>query len=780
MPNPPEGFIIHITPTRVRGMGPSGPQFRHRATDVETLARRADECFHPSDSGPTTLEPGGLSGEPLPVDVLVSEREPVESGIEREPAKRPRTVARRTELMVVVGIVVFVAAAVLLAIEGPPLANAQTVANGAFVASGSLIVLRRPGNRLGPVLLVSGVGFATLAAIDAIARSLAADGHMDAASWIAWSVSWMLMPLTLAIVAVFLIFPTGRPETPWRRRLLAVPAAITPLLVVGSFFAEPVIIAQRIADPLPHPFLDGELSSALTPIVYEAGAMPGLIATLVGTAIAIVELRHLDGIRRRQIQWFVLALAIYWPISFVNVAIDPLADVEGGSLFLDALGFVLLPIAVLIAVLRYRLYEIDRIVTKSVVYLGLAASATVVYAAIVVVPLLVFGGADGHGPGLVLPIIATGTVALLFEPLRRRLVIGADRLVYGERSSPHEVLSALTVQLAEADTTSSLDELAALLGAGTGAQEATIWRGTGPTRRVGGCWSRLLDGAGAPDAGAPERNQAVGRSDTPEHDDTVASVPVSHRGEVLGEVVIQKPADDPVSPLDLELLDDVAGGAGMIIRNLGLNAELEARAVEVRESRRRLIAAQDAERHRLERDLHDGAQQEIVALKVKLGLAQAIATREGAEDIAAKIEKLAASTQDAVDAMRAVAHGIYPPLLEAEGLGPALVSLRRTAPLALEVSVALDERLRRAVEETVYFCVVETLQRLHDAGATTATVTLAANDDELCLALDHDGPAVEVVAVTDRVDAAEGSVEVDPDGRISCHFPLGRPVEVTS
>ncbi|MFV0317205.1 MAG: histidine kinase [Microthrixaceae bacterium] len=736
------------------------------------------------------------------MDALATQRELAHTGLDGKPAETTRTVTRRAELMVGIGVVAFLASAVLLALLGPPLANAQTVANGAFVVSGTLIVLRRPGNRLGPVLFVTGLGFEALAGVDALAWSLAADGHIRTASWIAWSVTWILAPVTLANVAVFLIFPTGNTETPWRRRLLAVPVAITPLLIVGYLFAEPVIIPQRIQDPLPHPFIGGDLPSTLTPFVYVVGFIPGLIATLAATVIAIVELRRLDGIRRRQNQWFVLALAVYWPIAFINVAFDPLADLEGGGLLLDAIGFVLLPIAVLIAVLRYRLYEIDRIVTKSVVYLGLAASATIVYAAIVVVPLLVFGNSEGDGPGLVLPIIATGVVAVLFEPLRRRLVTGANRLVYGERSSPHEVLSALTVRLADADTTGSLDDLAALLGAGTGATQATIWSGVAPAHHVVGRWSRTADGDDKPGANLSESRGPSESSGPPESSetsesirtqpgddtvasdtvtsDTVASAPVTHGGEVLGEVVIAKPPDDPVSPLDVELLHDVAGGAGMIIRNVGLNAELEQRTVEVRESRRRLIAAQDTERHRLERDLHDGAQQEIVALKVKLGLAQTIATREGADDIATKIEDLAGSTQDAVDAMRAVAHGIYPPLLEAEGLGPALVSLRRSAPLALTVDVALEDRLPRSAEQTVYFCVVETLQRLHDVGATTATARLAVNDDELCLTLDHDGPVVEVVAVTDRVDAAEGSVEVDPDGRISCRVPLGRPIEVTS
>lgn len=289
---------------------------------------------------------------------------------------------------------------------------------------------------------------------------------------------------------------------------------------------------------------------------------------------------------------------------------------------------------------------------------------------------------------------------------------------------------------------------------------ATIWRAGHDNRvaTVDGHWS-----ADGPGPAHPDPDSA---------DDTVASAPVRHGGEQLGVVVIRKAPDDPISPNDLELLADVAGGVGLLMRNVGLNRELERRAADVRASRRRLIEVQDAERRRLERDLHDGAQQEIVALKVKLGLVQTIACREGADELGAKIEKLAAATQDAVDAMRAVAHGIYPPLLEAEGLAPALASLARSAKLELTVDVDLDGRPPRTVEQTVYFCVLETLHRANDAGASTMRVTITAAAGEMMLAIEHDGPALDLTPLTDRVDAASGTIEASSPTTVICRLPL--------
>jgi signal transduction histidine kinase len=365
--------------------------------------------------------------------------------------------------------------------------------------------------------------------------------------------------------------------------------------------------------------------------------------------------------------------------------------------------------------------------------------------------LLIIGVPDSGGPGLALPIAATAVVAVFFEPIRVRMQRWANRLVYGNRATPHEVLSQLTSRLADTARDGGTNDLARLLAEGTGADQAIVWIGGGETVYPVGTWP--ADGSAS--VGPIERVDLV-------DDETRTSRPVRHEADLLGAVSVSKPRNDPVTPADRELVEDVAAGAGLVLRNITLNRQLEQRAREVRQSRRRLIAAQDAEAHRLERDLHDGAQQQVVALKVKLGLAKAIAQKEGADDIATLVDRLAVSTQDAVDAMRAVAHGIYPPLLEAEGLEVALKALARPSAGRLTVVAARLGRFDPEVEATAYFCVREAAHGAHMAGARDTHIDLTSADDELVIEIGHDAPSSngEVTVVSDRVEAFGGNVAI--------------------
>ena len=241
---------------------------------------------------------------------------------------------------------------------------------------------------------------------------------------------------------------------------------------------------------------------------------------------------------------------------------------------------------------------------------------------------------------------------------------------------------------------------------------------------------------------------------------------------------ITKQRDDPPTPADRELLADVAAGAGLMLRNVSLNRQLERRARDVRESRLRLISAQDAERHRLERDLHDGAQQQVVALKVKLGIAKTLAEREGAEQVASLVSGLAEETQQAVDALRVIAHGIYPPLLEAEGLEVALRAVERTSLSRLTVSATGIGRYERHVEETAYFCVLEAVERSRMAGATTVEVSVADVAGELLIEIVDAGglTRADLTAVrtaSTRSTARPRSTQRRMARPVSCRLPVG-------
>ena len=234
---------------------------------------------------------------------------------------------------------------------------------------------------------------------------------------------------------------------------------------------------------------------------------------------------------------------------------------------------------------------------------------------------------------------------------------------------------------------------------------------------------------------------------------------------------------------DEKVLADVAAGSGLLLRNIGLNAELAERAEQLRVSRRRLVAAHDAERHRLERDLHDGAQQQVVALKVKLGIARTLAEREGVGKVAEIVADLADTTQAAVDAMRAVAHGIYPPLLEAEGLEVALTAVRRTFLVTVDIEFAGLVRYERSLEESVYFCVVEIITRVIDGGASTISLSLNDSARSIEFEIRHDGVVGDLLAVEDRLDALEGWLRTGSDSAgsfVSGAVPATAPVLETT
>ena len=165
---------------------------------------------------------------------------------------------------------------------------------------------------------------------------------------------------------------------------------------------------------------------------------------------------------------------------------------------------------------------------------------------------------------------------------------------------------------------------------------------------------------------------------------------------------------------------------------------------------------------------------------MKLGLAKTIAGREGAEDIATMVDTLADTTQGAVDAMRAVAHGIYPPLLEAEGLAVALTAVARTSPVPLTIETDGVGRHERRVEETVYFCVLEAIDTAHMAGARNVHVAVIDKDRHVALTIEHDaGGTADLTVVTDRIDAIGGTVTTEQCAagttHLTCRIPTTEP-----
>jgi signal transduction histidine kinase len=244
---------------------------------------------------------------------------------------------------------------------------------------------------------------------------------------------------------------------------------------------------------------------------------------------------------------------------------------------------------------------------------------------------------------------------------------------------------------------------------------------------------------------------------------TTSSVsPVRHQGELLGAITLTKPPNDPLRPPEAKLIDDVASQAGLVMFNVRLIEELRA-------SRQRLVKAQDEERRKLERNIHDGAQQQLVALAVKANLAQSLATRDPAAT-ETMLAQLKAEATDALENLRDLARGIYPPLLADKGLATALESQARKS--AVPVSLESDgiARYPQEVEAAVYFCCLEALQNVAKyADASEATIRLTDSTGMLVFEVIDDGAGFDqgstgygtgLQGMADRLDALGGHLDV--------------------
>jgi signal transduction histidine kinase len=245
---------------------------------------------------------------------------------------------------------------------------------------------------------------------------------------------------------------------------------------------------------------------------------------------------------------------------------------------------------------------------------------------------------------------------------------------------------------------------------------------------------------------------------------------VRHQGEVLGALTVTKRRGESLTPIETKLMDDLAHQAGLVLKNVGLTADLQARLVDLRASRQRLVAAQDDERRKLERDLHDGAQQYLVAIKVKLGLAAMLLTKDP-ERAMTTLAQLKSDADEALETIRDLARGIYPPLLAEKGLPTALQAQARKATLPITIEADDIGRYPPDTEAAVYFCILEALQNTQKyAQASRAVVRLRQDGDQLAVEVADDGRGF-VVSTTargngltnmeDRLDAIGGNLQVE-------------------
>jgi len=356
-----------------------------------------------------------------------------------------------------------------------------------------------------------------------------------------------------------------------------------------------------------------------------------------------------------------------------------------------------------------------------------------------------------------------------FQPVRQRAQRLANRLVYGHRATPYEILARFSENVAGMYATEDvLPRMGRVLAEGTGAAHAEVWLRVENTLRLSASWPEG-DGTGP-------RMLPLSGGEVPAIPSADRVVPVLHHDELLGALAVTKPPGEPFNPAEEELLSDLASQAGLVLRNVRLTAELEAhvdeisrQAQELRASRQRIVAAQDAERRRLERNIHDGAQQHLVALAVRLRMAASMALKDPIK-AAPMLDELQAQATEALETLRDLARGIYPPVLAEQGLVAALLARTGNLPTRVDVEAGELGRYPLETEAAVYFCCLEALQNVAKyAHASNAVVRLSGLDGLLTFAVTDDGEGFDpkrtslgtgVQGMIDRLDALGGSLEV--------------------
>ncbi len=617
---------------------------------------------------------------------------------------------------------------------------------------GALIASRRPRHPIGWLMLAIGLVAVTGGVFDGSARQLYAPRpELGAALFLVGDVLSRLVLLLIGIL--LLLFPDGRlPSRGWRVVVIAGTTAwvlsdITEVLGPGP------LADFAMSHPPQNPFGIAALNDFPPGPAIGVSIFLVFFGSLLLSIVSVVFRFYRAGPEMRlQLKWVALAGSLLVAgIVGANVFVAATVSVGGGWAPLPVqapqlVAFVAMNLAIAVAILRHRLFDIDLVISRTVAYGALAALITAFYIGVVAG----IGGflAAGSASRLLLAVIATAAVAVAFQPLRARLERLANRLVYGRRAVPYEVLADFTTRLdGSASSVELLPVMAKMLAQGTASDAATVW---------------LL-----------EKDVEVAAGTFPDHQSVAPgaatrSVVVQHAGECLGWLTVARRSGEALSPTEERLMDGLASQAGLVLHSAGLQDELRRRLVELRESRHRLVAAQDEARRRLERDLHDGAQQNLIALRIKLGLAASMA-RETPSSLEPLLEEMQSELGDALNSLRNLARGVYPPLLEMEGLRAALRARARQVPISVDVDCG-SERYPRELEGAIYFCCSEALQNVtKHSRATRGSVRVWRDDGRLYFEVRDNGRGLDTVSagpsgglqnLRDRLDVLGGAVSV--------------------
>jgi signal transduction histidine kinase len=630
-----------------------------------------------------------------------------------------------------------------------------------YSVTGAVLASRQPRNAIGWLLLTIGGLFLLTGLSDESMQWLYRNGPTTnpVAPVVGLITSMFWLPMIAIASLLFLLFPTGSVPSPrWRFLPWVIGAAVGVFLVGVLLHPGPLEDTGLEGVEITNPFGVSALEDVTTVAISAASVVVliGIVPCFVALVVRFVRAR---GEERQQIRWLASVAAALFVLVLVQIPLTlALGDALERSFLGEALFIVTfalvgigVPVAMGVAVLRYRLYDLDLVVRKTIVFAVLVVLVMIVSLGVL---LLVSSTVTDLTRDEVQAVgIAMFLVGLSVWPLWRFARRIADRVVYGGRATPYEVLAAFGHRVGETYSADDvLPRMAELLGQATGATSAHVWIAVGDGFRPVASWPADVpaDAIPNPDAIGVDTERAAGMA------------AVRDRGEVLGALSVDMPASDPMSPAKQRIVGDLAAQAGLLLRNVRLIEEL-------RDSRRRIVSAQDDRAKKLERDIHDGAQQQLVALAVKARLARALTERDPAR-VGEMLGEIETETQAALEDLRDLARGIYPPLLADRGLVEALGAQARKSPVPVTIEPDGLGRYRPEVEAGVYFSVLEALQNVAKyAEARSVRVMLGADVAEVRFEVTDDGRGFDpsdtklgtgLQGIVDRVSALGGEVEI--------------------
>lgn len=627
--------------------------------------------------------------------------------------------------------------ALVLGASGGHLADALSGSSAVvFAVVGALVVWQRPGNGMGPLFCAGALSLTVLGVGGMYARYAAAhpSAGLPAGVFISWLADAAALP-TVGIFAAIIpqLFPNGRPlSRRWRPTLWAGWTFVVLATVGNAFTAQKLESVPGRDNPYAVSGLHG-LWAALIAV----SAPLGLLALSAGLVTLVMRWRRSGGDERQQLKWFIAGISLLPVPLLLHDAMPVFSDV------MISIAFLVIPALLGVAVLRYRLYDLELVVRRAAAYTVVSALVAGIYLAIVAVVEAAVGGRATQAEHVIAAVLA----AAAFQPLRALVQRTVDEVFYGDRLRPYEAMNRIGRQLEHAVVPDTV--LPGVVAAVTDAL------------RVPYAAVELLDEAGW--SMAAEHGRPAG---------AVEEFPMTYQAERVGRLIVSpRSPGQPLDASDRQLLVDLA-------RHVGVAAHAVRASLALQRSRIALVSAREEERRRLRRDLHEGLGPTLAG--VTLGLHAARSQVDSAPAEAEHLlETLEAQVEQAVADVRRVVYGLRPPALDEFGLLRALQlqasQLQATTPLTVDLDLPEQPigQLPAAIEVAAYRIACEALTNVvRHAGATACTVRVHLNsalevdvtDNGRGLPPDHRA-GVGMLGMRERADELGGHLTISSDHR---------------